>query len=259
MRNIVTAAVAASALFATQAMAQDYGNVYIGLGFGTTELDTTIGEQGESGASLKESTESYTGFIGYTFNEYISVEGAVTITGKTGASQWDNCRDVLDEPDDCGVNNINPPATEVSGISGDTDMRAFELAAKGTLPLGKFELFGRAGWAFGDFDYDYRVYSPDAQYEGSGVDDVNTVNTTRLVESTQDNGLLVGVGVGWNFGRGAIRLQYDYMGIEASETTEIAINQSDANAQPEFTQEDTDITFKTDKPTRLMLSFSGRF
>jgi len=267
MRKIVTAAVAASALFATQAMAQDYGNIYIGLGFGTTELDTTISipGSGNPSANLKGDTETYSGILGYAFNEFISIEGVITVTGKAGASQWAACRDTFQDPDDCGSQidpDANPPATGINGIEGSTDMRAFELAAKGTLPLGNFELYGRAGWIFGDFNYDYRFYNPDAAYGDLDGDDevITTTNVTRIVNSNQDNGLLVGIGLGWNIGRGAIRLQYDYMGIEASETSNYIINGSDTSSgTPIFSQTPTDVTIKTDKPSRLMLAFTGRF
>jgi len=275
MRKIVAVAFAAGALFAGQAMAQEYGKTYIGLGVGTTELKTNINLAGGGGGGrdYKGDAATYSGILGYAFNEYISLEGVFTITGKASDEGWAPCSEYNVDADfgyqycDLGspLNPQDPVIPGEAGIQGSTDMRSFELAAKGTLPFGKFELFGRAGWGFGDFGYDYRLYVPDTQYTGEpcigGVGDPNgcagrdNITGNRIVTSFQDSGLVLGLGIGWNFGRGAIRLQYDYIGIETNDTTEFLITGTDGGSP---STDSYDLTFKTDNPNRLMLSFSGR-
>jgi len=264
MRKIVTLAFAASSLFAAQAMAQqEYGKTYIGLGVGSIKLDTTYSGSyngDDFSYQINDDAAAYSGFIGYNFNQYIAIEGMVTISGNASGSQWDPCDDYnVSFPDNNCLfeDDVNPGE---SGVTGETDMRSFELVAKGTLPLGNFELFGRAGWVFGDVDHDFRQYIPDAQFTGEGCisdcDGVDTTTNNRIKMSFQDNGVALGVGGGWNIGRGSIRLQYDYLGFEPKGTNTTLLTGSDGGI---FETREEEVSFKTDNPGRWLLSFSGKF
>ncbi len=229
MRNSLFVVLAIIGLFATQAMAQDYSNVYVGAGVGTTSLDTSVGISGGTIAADGDASTVF-GFVGYSFNPFISIEGGITSTGKADSNGSTESVDVK--------------------ASNSVDMRAFEVVAKGTLPIGKFELFARGGVMYGDTDYDLNLNFKDT----TPGTEFNSPN--RVVASYQDTGFILGLGAGYNFGRGAIRLQYDYTTLELGGTDNYDIQTSDGT---NFSTASLPLTIKTDNPARLMLTVSGYF
>ena len=229
MRKILFVILAGSGLFATQAIAQDYGKVYIGLGVGKTTLKTNLdlGAPANLDFATKGQASTVHVLLGYTVNKNLSFEGGLTSTGNTK----------------------NNTSSGINTLKTETDFRSIELVAKGTLPLGKFELFARGGAIFGDTSYEMFVTLPDEL-------DPNRLNTNKITQNSQKTGLIVGAGAGYNFGRGAIRLQYDI--------TQLDMKASDTS--PLFTSnggviENADVTtnVSTKNPKRLMLTVSAYF
>ena len=85
MRKILFVILAGSGLFATQAIAQDYGKVYIGLGVGKTTLKTNLdlGAPANLDFATKGQASTVHVLLGYTVNENLSFEGGLTSTGTT--------------------------------------------------------------------------------------------------------------------------------------------------------------------------------
>ena len=229
MRKVLFVILAGSGLFATQAIAQDYGKVYIGLGVGKTTLKTNLdlGAPANLDFATKGQASTVHVLLGYTVNKNLSFEGGLTSTGNTK----------------------NNTSSGINTLKTETDFRSIELVAKGTLPLGKFELFARGGAIFGDTSYEMFVTLPDEL-------DPNRLNTNKITQNSQKTGLIVGAGAGYNFGRGAIRLQYDI--------TQLDMKASDTS--PLFTSdggviENADVTtnVSTKNPKRLMLTVSAYF
>jgi len=226
---------AATGLFAGNAIAQDaaYGNFYVGFGVGKTNLKTSVTFDGTGVDAFKfdDDASSVSGILGYTFNPYLSVEGAFAFTGRAKAS----------ETKSGGVNSIT--------MDNESDMRSLEVVAKGTLPLGKFELFARGGVVFADVDSEIKINA----YNGTAMTNV----PSKITASYQDGGFLLGAGAGYNFGRGQIRLQYDYYGTEVKGTNDQ--NLTLPNDDNTFTKLTGPVTIETKDTSRLMLSFTGYF
>ena len=232
MRKVLFVILAGSGLFATQAIAQDYGKVYIGLGVGKTTLKTNLdlGAPANLDFATKGQASTVHVLLGYTVNKNLSFEGGLTSTGNTK----------------------NNTSSGTSTLKTETDFRSIELVAKGTLPLGKFELFARGGAIFGDTSYEMIVEIPDPIQPAIR-------NANKIADNSQKTGLIVGAGAGYNFGRGAIRLQYDIT----------KLDMKTSNIQPLFTSDDGVFTpppgtpvstnVDTKNPKRLMLTVSAYF
>lgn len=229
MRKILFVILAGSGLFATQAIAQDYGKVYIGLGVGKTTLKTNldIGDPANINLATKGQASTVNVFLGYTVNKNLSFEGGLTSTGQT-------------------TNNTESPETT---LKTETDFRSIELVAKGTLPLGKFELFARGGVIFGDTNYDMTLEIPD--------EFIPTIrNANKITQNSQKTGVILGAGAGYNFGRGAIRLQYDITKLDMKTSN----NEQLYTSENGVFEEATALTsVGTKNPKRLMLTVSGYF
>jgi|GEM_PF-2343400 len=234
MRNRLLVVLAATGLFATQAVAQEYSNFYIGVGISQVDMETDVSIGPGQSTSYSDWAPGATGFFGYTFDKFLSIEAGMTSTGRSKGSG------------SFAANPLNPNTVK---INGETDFSAFELVLKGTIPIWKFELFGRAGFVAGDTDNELYIISRD---DATGV-----TTPSKLTSSYQDTGMVLGIGAGYNFGRGAIRLQYDYMGIEMQGTENSALTVLDPG--PTFTQSVERFSIATDNPSRLMLSVSGYF
>ena len=229
MRKILFVILAGSGLFATQAIAQDYGKVYIGLGVGKTTLKTNLdlGDPVNLDFATKGQASTVHVLLGYTVNKNLSFEGGLTSTGQT-------------------TNNTGSPGTT---LKTETDFRSIELVAKGTLPLGKFELFARGGAIFGDTSYEMFLNLPDDQ-------DPTQFSTNKITQNSQKAGLIVGAGAGYNFGRGAIRLQYDITQLDMKASNNEQLYTSDNGVFEEAT---VLTSVGTKNPKRLMLTVSGYF
>jgi hypothetical protein len=229
MRKILFVILAGSGLFATQAIAQDYGKVYIGLGVGKTTLKTNLGLGDPANINLatKGQASTVNVFLGYTVNKNLSFEGGLTSTGQT-------------------TNNTGSPGTT---LKTETDFRSIELVAKGTLPLGKFELFARGGVIFGDTNYDMTLEIPD-----EFIPTIRNANT--ITQNSQKTGAILGAGAGYNFGRGAIRLQYDITQLDMKASNNEQLYTSDNGVFEEAT---VLTSVGTKNPKRLMLTVSGYF
>ena len=229
MRKILFVILAGSGLFATQAIAQDYGKVYIGLGVGKTTLKTNLdlGAPANLDFATKGQASTVHVLLGYTVNKNLSFEGGLTSTGNTK----------------------NNTSSGINTLKTETDFRSIELVAKGTLPLGKFELFARGGAIFGDTSYEMFVNLPDEL-------DPTRVNTNKITQNSQKTGLIVGAGAGYNFGRGAIRLQYDItqLDMKASDISPLFTSDGGVIVNADVT---TDVSTKN--PKRLMLTVSAYF
>lgn len=229
MRKILFVILAGSGLFATQAIAQDYGKVYIGLGVGKTTLKTNleIGDPANVNLATKGQASTVNVFLGYTVNKNLSFEGGLTSTGQT-------------------TNNTESPDTT---LKTETDFRSIELVAKGTLPLGKFELFARGGVIFGDTNYDMTLEIPD--------EFIPTIrNANKITQNSQKTGVILGAGAGYNFGRGAIRLQYDITQLDMKTSN----NEQLYTSENGVFEEGTALTnVGTKNPKRLMLTVSAYF
>ena len=229
MRKILFVILAGSGLFATQAIAQDYGKVYLGLGVGKTTLKTNLDlAPGFTNLTTVDEASTVNVFIGYSFNKNLSIEGGLTSTGQATS---------------------NTSSSDGIRLKTETDMRSIELVAKGTLPIGKFELFARGGMIYGDTNYDMTLELPDEMNPAIR-------NENRLTENSQKAGLIVGAGAGYNFGRAAIRLQYDLTRLDMKASNEVALYTSD---QGQFVYGTADSTVSTKNPKRLMLTVSGYF
>ena len=228
MRKIIFVILAGSGLFATQAIAQDYGKVYIGLGVGKTTLKTNLDIPSLTSLNTKGQASTVNVFLGYTVNKNLSIEGGLTSTGNTTNS-----------------------ASAENGIAlkTETDLRSIELVAKGTLPLGKFELFARGGAIFGDTSYEMTLDIPDPT-------DPAIRNANKITQNSQKLGLIVGAGAGYNFGRGAIRLQYDITQLDMKTTDSVPLFTS---VDGVFTSGTGESTVSTKNPKRLMLTVSAYF
>ena len=229
MRKILFVILAGSGLFATQAIAQDYGKVYIGLGVGKTTLKTNLdlGAPANLDFATKGQASTVHVLLGYSVNKNLSFEGGLTSTGNT----------------------TNNTSSGINTLKTETDFRSIELVAKGTLPLGKFELFARGGMIYGDTNYDMSLELPD-------VNNPAIRNANRLTENSQKAGLIVGAGAGYNFGRGAIRLQYDLTRLDMKASNPVELYSFDQNS---FVGATFDSTVATKNPKRLMLTVSGYF
>jgi hypothetical protein len=229
MRKILFVILAGSGLFATQAIAQDYGKVYIGLGVGKTTLKTNleIGDPANVNLATKGQASTVNVFLGYTVNKNLSFEGGLTSTGQT-------------------TNNTESPDTT---LKTETDFRSIELVAKGTLPLGKFELFARGGVIFGDTNYDMTLEIPDEVIP-------SIRNANKITQNSQKTGVILGAGAGYNFGRGAIRLQYDITQLDMKTSN----NEQLYTSENGVFEEGTALTnVGTKNPKRLMLTVSAYF
>ena len=228
MRKILFVILAATGLLATQAIAQDHGKVYIGVGVGKTSLKTNLDITQLTNLTTVDEASTVNVFIGYSFNKNLSIEGGLTSTGQATS---------------------NTSASNGIRLKTETDMRSIELVAKGTLPLGKFELFARGGVIYGDTNYDMTLDLPDPLIPA-------TPNENRVTENSQKAGLIVGAGAGYNFGRGAIRLQYDLTRLDMKASNPVELYSFDQNS---FVGATFDSTVATKNPKRLMLTVSGYF
>ena len=229
MRKILFVILAGSGLFATQAIAQDYGKVYIGLGVGKTTLKTNLdlGAPANLDFATKGQASTVHVLLGYTVNENLSFEGGLTSTGTTK----------------------NNTSSEDATLNTETSFRSIELVAKGTLPLGKFELFARGGAIFGDTNYDMILILPDEI-------DPTIRNANKIAQNSQKTGIILGAGAGYNFGRGAIRLQYDITKLDMKASDTNILFTSDGGV---FEYEDVTTNVSTKNPKRLMLTVSAYF
>ena len=75
MRKVLFVILAGSGLFATQAIAQDYGKVYIGLGVGKTTLKTNLdlGAPANLDFATKGQASTVHVLLGYTVNKNLQL------------------------------------------------------------------------------------------------------------------------------------------------------------------------------------------
>ncbi len=236
MRKPLLVALAATTLLTSQAMAQDYGKTYVGIGLVGVELKTDASTTNTTGVSYKDTAPGGTVILGYDFTQNFALEGAITSTSRVRGT------DTVAIIDPSGT--INPAATT---LNGDTDMRAVELVGKGTVPLGSFELYARGGLVWGDVDYDLNFTT---------VNGVGRSIPTKVTSSIQDTGIILGVGVGYRIGRAAIRLQYDYMGLDMNESVPVNFQVPDGQ---NFVQVPINVGLQTKDQQRYMLSISANF
>jgi hypothetical protein len=234
MRNRLLVVLAATGLFATQAMAQEYGKIYIGVGLAKIDLDTEVKIVGSGQtASYDDYAAGATAYLGYSLNDFISIEGGITYAGAVDGTET--------FPSSAG-------SPDTLTVKGSTDFRALEVVVKGTIPVGKFDLFGRGGLVRGDTSYDLNFLATET---ATGIS-----SPSKLVAAYDDTGLLLGLGVGYRIGPATIRLQYDYMGLDITGADRAIITVPSGG---NFVQTSTSIGITTEDPSRWLLSVSGNF
>ena len=81
-------------------------------------------------------------------------------------------------------------------------------------------------------------------------------NANKITQNSQKLGLIVGAGAGYNFGRGAIRLQYDITQLDMKTTDPVPLFTS---VDGVFTSGTGESIVSTKNPKRLMLTVSAYF
>lgn len=166
--SIVACAIAIAIGTAASARADEERGFYVGAGVGEYNVKVNdIDDVGPVVGDFDSDDTSFKVFGGYRLNPYIAFE--------------------LDYID------LGQPEANVAGFPIQTKTDGFAPYVVGTLPLGIFELFAKAGYLFYDVDVD--------------VDDV------QISDSGED--LVYGVGAGVNFFEHLnLRLEYEEIDIE---------------------------------------------
>jgi OOP family OmpA-OmpF porin len=168
MKGVLATAIAIGLTAAVPAWAENEGGFYAGAGVGEYNVKVDdIDDIGPIVGDFDESDTSYKVFAGYRFNPYISAE--------------------LD------YINLGKPESTVSGFPIQTKTDGWAPYVVGTLPLGIFEVFAKAGWLFYDVDVD--------------IDDFDA--------SDSGDNIVYGAGVGVNlFEHLNVKLEYEEIDIE---------------------------------------------
>jgi OOP family OmpA-OmpF porin len=171
MKRILATAVTVGIGAAAPAFADEDRGVYAGAGVG--EYNVKIDDVDDVGPvvdDFDESDTSYKIYAGYRFNPYFALE--------------------LDYMD------LGKPESRVQGFPIQAKSEGWAPYAVGTLPLGMFELFAKAGYMFYDVDVDVG-------------DDLNDFSSSDTGED-----FVYGAGVGVNlFERLNVRLEYEEIDI----------------------------------------------
>jgi OOP family OmpA-OmpF porin len=172
MKGVLATAIAIGLTAALPAWAENEGGFYTGAGVG--EYNVKIDDVEDIGplvGDFDESDTSYKIFAGYRFNPYFSAE--------------------LDYID------LGKPESTVAGFPIQTKTDGWAPYAVGTLPLGIFEVYAKAGWLFYDVDVD-----------------IDNDNDNFNASDSGDN-FVYGAGVGVNlFEHLNVRLEYEEIDIE---------------------------------------------
>lgn len=143
---------------ASAAPAQDLAGFYVGGGIGNATLEL---EDSESSADFKSDDTGYKLFAGYRIIDWVAVEASYAQYGS--------------------------PEDRVFGLNLEGDFHSFSVNALGLLPLGSFDLFGRAGIA---------------RWEGR-------LRSTDSGDSAREDNFdpIIGIGAQLRAGRVAVRLE----------------------------------------------------
>lgn len=178
MRTLTCAALVAAACAAAPALSQEMNDTgfYVGGGFGQFNLD--IDDAGDFGNGIEDIVEdddtSWKLFAGYRFNRFFALEANYVNLGS------------LDE------------RITANGSDGRYRVKidGFAPFVIGTIPLGGWELFGKAGYYFYDTKLSTNLGNP-----GSG---------DFIDSSSSDEDFVYGVGVGYTvLQRLHLRVEYE--------------------------------------------------
>jgi hypothetical protein len=139
MHRNATLAAACCALFVGPALADENRGLYVGVGLG--DFSSEIDSIGDVDLDFDEDSDATKIFAGWRFNRVLAVQ-----------------LDYIDFGDSAATFDL---------FDIESDARGLAPSLVATLPLGKFELFARAGWLF----YDLEVTSNgDQLFDDSGND-----------------------------------------------------------------------------------------
>jgi opacity protein-like surface antigen len=176
----VACALALSACVASPALAKESG-FYLGAAVGQSTYDIGVDQiytfPIPTGTNTEESDTSYSLATGYRFNRYLGVDLSLNDFGNYTESGT-------------GFTSVSP------SIGGYEDSqlgtRGVALAVVGTLPLGKFELYGKLGAIYAETETSIRIAPTFGTWP---------VGTTGLGSiSSKSTQVLYGVGAGYEFG-----------------------------------------------------------
>ncbi len=177
----------AAALFAGSAWAADSNGsgVYIGIGAGASfanidqdNINASLLSLGATSAttSTSENSVAYKGFVGYSFNRYIALEGGYF---NLGTFKFNS--------------TVSPPGT----LNGEVKTSGFNLDAVASLPFTQtFSIFGRGG---------VQNAKSTVNYAGTGSVVVLTPQTSESKTSWD-----AGAGVAFEFAKGHVGLRVEW-------------------------------------------------
>ena len=97
--------------------------------------------------------------------------------------------------------DFGSPSQSFFGTDVTVDTKAFDVFAVGMLPIGNFELFGKAGYSAWDAEISAAGFEP---------------------ASEDGNDLAYGIGAAYGFGKFAVRLEYELFDIDSNADVSMA-------------------------------------